>query len=60
MPAISCVWDTVENWAILAGQDPSLYLAFRYQGGDTYFRPCGGTDDTTLMNKDLFDAISDA
>jgi hypothetical protein len=55
---ISCVWDTVENWAILAGQDPSLYLAFQGAGGTTYFRTCA--DGTVLMNKDMFDAIADA
>jgi hypothetical protein len=60
VPALSCVWDSVENWAILAGQEPELYLAFRYQGGDTYFRDCGATVNDTLMNKDLFDAIADA
>lgn len=59
MPAISCVWQTVQQWADLAGQDPSLYLAFREQGGTTYFRDCGTTPEDTLMNKDMFDAIAD-
>lgn len=59
MPAISCVWDSVANWATLAAQDPELYLAFRYQGGDTYFRNCGSDVNDTLMNKDMFDAIAD-
>lgn len=58
MPAVVCTWDTVANWATLAGQDESLYLAFLGQGGTTYFRVCA--DGTVWMNKDLFDAISDA
>lgn len=58
MPAISCVWQSVQAWADLAAQDPSLYLAFRYQGGDTYFRDCGATVNDTLMNEDMFNAIA--
>ena len=52
---LSCVWDTVDNWATLAAQDPSLYLAFQPQGGDTYFRVCA--DGTVWMNQDMFNAI---
>lgn len=55
---MTCVWDTVDNWAILAGQEPSLYLAFQGQGGTTYFRVCG--DGNVWMSKDMFDAIADA
>ena len=57
MPAMSCVWDTVANWAALAGQDESVYLAFKDQGGTAYCRTCA--DGTIKMNKELFDAISD-
>jgi hypothetical protein len=58
MAALGCDWRTVQDWADLAGQDPSLYLGFMGQGGSTYFRVCD--DGTVWMQRDLFDAIADA
>jgi hypothetical protein len=53
---LDCIWDTLDNWATLVGQDVSIYDGVVGHAGPTYTRVCA--DGTVYLEKTLALIIS--
>lgn len=58
MPALSCTWHTVAEWAVIVTENASIYANVVAQGGPAYTRVC--SDGTVWVEETLALAIAAA